>query len=107
MASQSSVRARVEFQSSQTPRSRVIIGDEGTAGMVDVTGGLIAAIAHALWQVRGGDEMTNWADAESALDQLFSETPASTRSEIKPPAPARAPAPVPAMSGGRKPGQRR
>jgi hypothetical protein len=37
---------------------------------LDVTGNLTGAIAHALFQARGGDSASNWVEAERILDQL-------------------------------------
>lgn len=96
----SSVRATVESRVGQRPQARIILGDEGTPGVIDVTAGVTAAIAHALWQARGGDDITNWADAEAVIDQLF-PPPLPVTGEVKPAARA------PVMSGGRRPGQRR
>ncbi len=100
---QASIRAKVERRSAGEPgsRARVLLGDSGTE--LDITGALIGAIAHSLWQARGGDSMTNWADAETVLDQLLDQAPKTVRSEIKPPTPPRAPV----AAAGRKPGARR
>ena len=70
-AAQSGVRARVESRKGpeKGTRSRAVVSGNGV--QVDVTGSLTGAIAHALWEARGGDSMTNWADAEAALDQLL------------------------------------
>jgi len=92
---QSGVRTRVETRSEGTPRARVLLTDAtGMAEHVDVTGALVAAIAHSLWQARGGEAIANWADAESALDQLVGARPAPAQSEVKPSAPARVPTPT-------------
>lgn len=52
-------------------RCRVMVCESLAAEQVDVTGSVVATIAHALWQARGGDPLTNWVDAERALDALF------------------------------------
>jgi hypothetical protein len=70
-------------------------GSSGTE-QIDVTQPITAAIAHALWQARGGDEMTNWADAEGVVDQLFGAN--------SPGAPAQRPAAAPAPATPRTPG---
>ena len=49
--------------------------DGAAVANIDITGPLVGAIAHCLWQARGGDSMTNWADAERALDQLLGAAP--------------------------------
>jgi hypothetical protein len=54
------------------PRCKVVVSGVGAAGgrEIDVTCNLTGAIAHALWQVRGGDSTGNWCEAERVLDQL-------------------------------------
>jgi hypothetical protein len=51
-------------------RFRVLVanvaGDE-----IEVTGAMTAQLAHALWQLRGGLDISNWADAEALLDQVL------------------------------------
>ena len=54
-------------------RFRVMVSPGIGGEQVDVTRPLVAAIAHALWHTRGGDDLTNWADAEGALDQLLGQ----------------------------------
>ena len=78
-------------------RHRVLVGETG-GPQVDVTGVVVAAIAHALWQARGGDAMTNWADAERAIDSLAGEispAPGRARLAAPEPKPASAPSAVP------------
>ena len=84
-AGQTGVKARVEVRTDKAPgaRARVFVG--AGASQVEVTGAMVGAIAHALWQARGGESMTNWADAEVLVDQLFA--PVLPAREIKPPAP--------------------
>jgi hypothetical protein len=38
---------------------------------VDVTGALTASLAHALWQMRGGEDIANWVSAEVLIDGLL------------------------------------
>lgn len=42
----------------------------GLAEPLDVTRRLVTAVAHALWEARGGDAEANWADAEAAVMEL-------------------------------------
>lgn len=51
-------------------RPRVILssGPDST----DAAGSLTAALAHSLWQLRGGESIANWADAERLLTHLLS-----------------------------------
>lgn len=107
---QTTIRTRVETRAAGTggTRARVLLGDAGTSLQIDVTGGLVAAIAHSLWQARGGDPAANWFEAEGVLDQLLGAANAPVQSEVKPaaraaaPAPAAPlpPAPVPIAAGG-------
>lgn len=54
------------------PRVFVGAGEE-----VEVTGALTAAMAHALWQVRGGADIANWVDAEGLLTDLLARAEAA------------------------------
>jgi hypothetical protein len=38
---------------------------------VELTRTVVAAIAHALWQARGEDHLTNWLDAETAFNLMM------------------------------------
>ena len=60
---QNNIRTRVETRSASNggTRARVLLGDP--AGQIDVTVNLVGAIAHALWQGRGGDSAANWIAA--------------------------------------------
>lgn len=52
---------------------------------VEVTQGLTAALAHALWQLRGGEDVANWVGAESLLAGLLSgerRAPSGGRAEV-------------------------
>ncbi len=91
---QTSLRARVEPRLEGGPRV-VLTEGSGVGSQVDLTSGLVAAIAHALWQARGGDDLTNWAEAEAVLGQLVGGGPA--QSEVKP-MPSRMPTPTPSSS---------
>ena len=79
------VSRRVE-DGSAVPFS-VLVSCSAVAGpQIDITSNLIAAVAHSLWEARGGDSLANWADAESIIAGLLS--PSAT-----PPPPAAAGAP--------------
>lgn len=53
------------------PLARVIINlPDGTE--VDATRTIVAALAHALWERRGADHLTNWLDAEAVLNEVLS-----------------------------------
>lgn len=52
-------------------RLKVIVSN-GSGDSLEVTGGITGAIAHALWQLRGGDDIANWVDAEALTDELLS-----------------------------------
>jgi hypothetical protein len=66
----------------KTPELRVLPGLGGSSFRavmslgrmeeIDVTGALTAPLAHALWQLRGGEDIANWVDAERLLDELLS-----------------------------------
>lgn len=51
------------------PGARVVVTGIGSRDM-DLTANLTGAIAHALWQTRGGDSLANWVEAERILEQL-------------------------------------
>lgn len=42
---------------------------------ITITHPLTCAIAHAIWEHRGGGSATNWADAEAALASLIAALP--------------------------------
>lgn len=62
------------------PRIRAIITGPLPAP-VDVTHCLTAAVAHCLWQARGGDDAANWADAEATVEQLLAGIATESRNE--------------------------
>jgi hypothetical protein len=65
------VSARFEPRASGQPGPRCRVLVKGAGGNeIDVSCNITGAIAHALWQVRGGDSVSNWCDAEQVLDQL-------------------------------------
>jgi hypothetical protein len=71
-----------------------------SSGEVDVTRPVVAAVAHALWQARGGADMTNWADAETVVRQLLGAqaipaAPASSSRNINIPPPSSESGPLP------------
>jgi len=73
---QSGLLARVELGDGiGGPRPRVVVAGPQLQP-VDVTGAIISAVAHALWQARGGDSLVNWADAEDVVGQMLSPKPA-------------------------------
>ena len=43
----------------------------GPTEVIDVTGALTGPLAHALWQLRGGVDISNWVDAERLLDDVL------------------------------------
>ncbi len=49
---------------------------------VEVTGALTGAIAHALWQLRGGADIGNWVDAERLFPSLLAPPPAPASPEV-------------------------
>jgi len=51
------------------------------ADEVDVTGALTGPLAHALWQIRMGEDIANWVDAERLLEQLVSRDAVSPQAE--------------------------
>ena len=60
---------RSESDRQRGPRVKVLVG--GVAGReLDLTGNLTGAIAHALWESRGGDSVSNWTEAERILELL-------------------------------------
>lgn len=65
----------VRVDSSAIGRRAVVCG--AAHGDLDVTRPLVEAVAQALWHARGGDDLTNWRDAERVVDQLL--TPAGRR----------------------------
>jgi hypothetical protein len=72
------------------PRCRVLVSGAGSKD-IDVSCNLTGAIAHALWQARGGDSTSNWCDAERILDQLAGMPTTE---------PGITPAPATGLSGG-------
>jgi len=79
-----SIRVVARLPGEQGPRSRVIVsaakGEEH-----DVTGAITASLAHALWQLRGGQDVGNWVDGENLLDELLSSS--AVVSPVEAPAP--------------------
>lgn len=43
----------------------------GTEGGLDVTESLISAIAHELWESKGGNDKLNWIEAEALLNSVM------------------------------------
>jgi hypothetical protein len=89
---------RVEVRRGAGALARAFVG-EGAAA-VDVTGPITRAIAHALWQARGGEAAENWADAEGVVEQLLALRTARA-TEVKP-----LPPPMPARSAAKKKSRR-
>ena len=46
---------------------------------LDLTAALTAAVAHALWQHGGGNEVLNWLEAERFIARLAAEAPPEPR----------------------------
>ena len=97
--------ARSASDSAPGSRFRLLVSDgRSTAAPIDVTGHVVGAIAHALWQARGGDPTANWVDAERALDSLAAPStdsiPVARQSsvELAEPKPASAPSAVPSRA---------
>jgi hypothetical protein len=60
------------------PAARVFVTGIGSRD-IDLTANITGAIAHALWQTRGGDSVANWVEAERILEQLAGiSAPSST-----------------------------
>ena len=87
----SAVAARFEkrAEGQPGPRCKVVLSGVGAAGgrEIDVTCNLTGAIAHALWQARGGDSTGNWCEAERVLDQLAGASAAADGSVVAPGSP--------------------
>jgi hypothetical protein len=65
------VVARGSERSWPSTRHRIVVSRvEPGSEQIDVTSGVVSAIAHALWLARGGDATANWVDAEHAVDAL-------------------------------------
>lgn len=45
----------------------------GSSEEIEVTGALKGPLAHALWQLRGGEDIANWVDAERLLESLLAK----------------------------------
>ena len=77
---------------------RVMVSPSGNYGEhVDVTHRVVSGIAHALWEVRGGDAVANWLDAEAVLAQLVGSHATDAQSGAAPVAkPVNSPVRVPA-----------
>ena len=72
------VVARSASETGPGPRFRVVVSESyAGAEQIDVTGAVVAAIAHSLWQARGGDPTANWVDAERAVESLAATAPGS------------------------------
>lgn len=93
-----SIRVVARLPGQQGPRSRVIVS-AGKGEDHDVTGAITASLAHALWQLRGGQDVGNWVDGEVLLDQLLNASPVPTVSVEAPAAQVVVP--------GKRPGARR
>lgn len=57
------IREAPAIARAEEPRRLVVRPSEGSDG-VDVTHGVIAAIAYAIWERRGGGALDNWLEAE-------------------------------------------
>jgi hypothetical protein len=81
----------------------VTVSGGGAGREIDVTKPLVSAVAHAIWQARGGADGTNWADAEGVVRQLLGAqavaAPASSirNVNIPPPSSENMPGPLPAI----------
>lgn len=53
------------------PATRVVLTSGSGRARRDITKNLICALAHALWETRGGSDAQNWNDAEALLDDLL------------------------------------
>lgn len=51
--------------------TRVVLTSGPGRARRDITKNLICALAHALWETRGGSDAQNWSDAEAMLDDLL------------------------------------
>jgi len=59
------------------PKCKVLVCGVGGRD-IDLTCNLTGAIAHALWQTKGGDSTGNWCEAERILEQLAGVTGAGS-----------------------------
>lgn len=53
--------------------ARLVAGVEGggAGDSVDLTRAMTGVVAHALWQMRGGEEIANWVDAERLVGEFL------------------------------------
>lgn len=79
-------------------RTRVLVSGVHAKDL-DLTGNVTGAIAHALWQARGGDAASNWVEAERILEQLAG-APARPAGSAQTPEPVRTAAPERVGAGG-------
>lgn len=49
---------------------------------IDATHAITGALAHCLWQLRGGQDIANWVDAENLTKQLLSSLGTSPPASI-------------------------
>jgi hypothetical protein len=75
-----SIRVQPRQGDSAGPAARVFLTGTGRDD-VELTGCLTAAMAHCLWQARGGDDVDNWCQAERLLADLLGVKPPPRRSE--------------------------
>jgi hypothetical protein len=73
-------------ESAGGPQIRVLVTLPGGTE-VDVTRTMVAAVAHALWQARGEDHLTNWFDAENIVNLALSAPAPARPSRIVRPTP--------------------
>jgi hypothetical protein len=119
---QAKVVARAAPDGSAVPFSVMLESGAPSGEHVDVTHRLVAAVAHSLWEARGGDALANWLDAENVVTRLLvgraepaksATAPAATTAVAPAPAAPKkagvpAPEPKPTKTGiGKRPGARR
>lgn len=75
---QAKVVSRSPAPTSPLPFCVMLACGADTGEHVDVTGNIVSAVAHCLWQARGGDSLTNWTDAEAVVSQLMGGSVAAT-----------------------------
>ena len=96
---QTRVVSRRAADGSAVPFNVLISCSAPTGGQIDITSNLVAAVAHALWEARGGDPIANWVDAESVVAGLISPAATLAQPSIR----ASAPIPEPKPRAGGKP----
>lgn len=63
---------RSQPRSRTTPRpGRIVVHPFHSPEGLDVTDAIIAAIAHEIWKVHGGNAVLNWLDAERCLAEVM------------------------------------